>query len=222
MSITYHPESHQKNSQIDIDETLLRQAQICELNPPSTRVLSTYRDYLEGRGTKADGITNLELLGGRAKTFLSPETETDLIALRKNPEEDLLSKYLEDHWAFQKHQSTDPIDRTTLYKNSHVVRTVAAISMIIAAILLISAILSLHVVTSDKAKLGLVAMYTILFALSVGVLTNARRAEVFAATAAYAAVLVVFVSGELGGSSGRGGCLVRVEEGVFTAVRCRG
>jgi hypothetical protein len=32
-------------------------------------------------------------------------------------------------------------------------------------------------------------------------LTNARRDQIFAATAAYAAVLVVFVSGNLGGAS---------------------
>lgn len=43
-------------------------------------------------------------------------------------------------------------------------------------------------------------MYTILFASSVTVCTNARRAEISAATAAYAAVLIVFVSGELGGT----------------------
>jgi hypothetical protein len=58
------------------------------------------------------------------------------------------------------------------------------------------------------------ALFTAMFAANVGVLTNARRAELFAATAAYvshsdlrtyanfggsyAAVLVVFVSGGLG------------------------
>ena len=40
-----------------------------------------------------------------------------------------------------------------------------------------------------------------LFAICVGWLTNARRDQIFAATAAYAAVLVVFVSGTLGGAS---------------------
>lgn len=160
----------------------------------------------------------MRLISGRASSFLSKEFEQDLIALRKATEEDALSMFLQDHWAFQKRQSADPIDRTTLYKNSHIVRTVSTISMIIAAILLISAILSLHFVTSDKAKLGLVAMYTLLFALSVLLLTKARRAEVFAATAAYAAVLVVFVSGELGGS--RHQCLIQLEDGYFRSVRC--
>ena len=52
--------------------------------------------------------------------------------------------------------------------------------------------------------LGLIAMFMVLFAASVAVLTNAKRSEVFAATAAYAAVLVVFASSPL--SSGGGGC----------------
>lgn len=91
--------------------------------------------------------------------------------------------------------------------------------MTLAAILLIGAILSLHIVTSSKTKLGLVAMYTLLFALSVALLTNARRAEVFAATAAYAAVLVVFMSRDLGGSRSEQ-CLILLENGIFKTARC--
>lgn len=76
--------------------------------------------------------------------------------------------------------------------------TVAVISTIVAAILLIGAIISLYWVTKPGARLGMISGFTILFALSVILLTNAKRSEVFAASAAYAAVLVVFVSGELG------------------------
>ena len=46
----------------------------------------------------------------------------------------------------------------------------------------------------------MIAGFTILFALSVGLLTSAKKAEIFASTAAYAAVLVVFVSADLGNS----------------------
>lgn len=164
-------------------------------------------------------MNSMPVISGRAKHFLSEKE--DLVAIRRAADEDILSRILQDHWAFQKRGTSDPIDRTTIYKNKHVVKTVATISMIIAAILLISAIISLHVVTDSKAKLGLVAMYTLLFALSVATLTNARRAEVFAATAAYAAVLVVFVSGDLGGSRGDQ-CLLQIEGGLFKTVRCPG
>jgi hypothetical protein len=42
-------------------------------------------------------------------------------------------------------------------------------------------------------KLAALTGFVILFALWVGILTNGSRMEVFAATAAYAAVLVVYV-----------------------------
>jgi hypothetical protein len=55
-------------------------------------------------------------------------------------------------------------------------------------------------------KLGWIGLFTLLFAVAIPVVTNARRAEVFAACAAYAAVLVVFVSGNIGaGGTGGGG-----------------
>lgn len=60
------------------------------------------------------------------------------------------------------------------------------------------AILALHYNKRAGPRLGLIGGFTVLFALRVVLVTNARRAEIFAATAAYAAVLVVFVSGDLG------------------------
>ena len=119
----------------------------------------------------------------------------DLVALRKPADEDLLSKLLQDHWAFQKHSTVDPLDRTTVYKGQHVAQTVAAISILCAAVLLAVAIVSLYIVNNPTAKLGMVAAYTVLFALSIALLTNARRVEIYGAAAGYAAVLVVFISG---------------------------
>jgi hypothetical protein len=56
---------------------------------------------------------------------------------------------------------------------------------------------NLYLVHDNLKRLGLVGVYTAVFAASVGILSNARRVELFASTAAYAAVLVVFVSGNL-------------------------
>jgi hypothetical protein len=108
-----------------------------------------------------------------------------------------------------------------MYSNSHIVRTVHVLGLILAAILLIGAITTLYFVASAEAKLGLVAMFTVLFAASVALCTNAKRAEVFAATAAYAAVLVVFVSGDLGGTRTEQ-CLMQLEGGGFKVIKCPG
>jgi len=75
---------------------------------------------------------------------------------------------------------------------------VAIINLILAAALLFGAILNLYYVTDERKRLGLIAGYTVAFAMCVGLVTKARKSEVFAACAAYAAVLVVFVSGSLG------------------------
>ena len=93
--------------------------------------------------------------------------------------------------------------------------------MVLAAVLLIGAIIHLYLVVDRAAKLGFIAMYTSLFASSVAFCTNARRVEVFAATAAYAAVLVVFVSGDLGGNKAEQ-CLIQLEGGIFKVVVCPG
>ena len=83
---------------------------------------------------------------------------------------------------------------------------VAVLNVILAAVLLFGAILNLYYVTDEQKRLGLIAGYTITFAICVGLVTKARRSEVFAACAAYAAVLVVFVSGNLGGPGARSNC----------------
>ena len=145
----------------------------------------------------------------------------DLVALRKPADEDLFSKFLQDHWAFQKRNTVDPLDRTTIYKRRHIAWTVAAISMLCAAVLLVVAIVSLYVVNNPTAKLGMVAAYTVLFALSIALLTNAKRAEIYGAAAAYAAVLVVFISGDLGSSQPEQ-CMVQLSNGYFKATNCPG
>jgi hypothetical protein len=63
--------------------------------------------------------------------------------------------------------------------------------------MLFGPIFNLYYVKDAKKRLILVAAYTVAFALCVGLLTNASRAEIFAASAGYVAVLVVFVSGDL-------------------------
>lgn len=157
------------------------------------------------------------IIFGDGSKFLSDPG--DLITLQKPPDEDFLSRSLQKYWLFQKRENNDVLDGTTLYKNSHIVWTVAILNLVLAAILLVGAVVSLYFVASPKAKLALVAVYTLVFVTSVAFCTNARKAEVFAATAAYAAVLVVFVSGDLGGSKIEQ-CLIQLEGGIFKVVNC--
>jgi hypothetical protein len=163
----------------------------------------------------------MPIISGRAKAFLN--NPDDLVALTKVGEDDYLSRFLQDHWLrlFRKRKTADPLDRTTIYKNAYIVRTVAAFDLVLAAVLLIGAIVHLYFVTDPKVKLSLVATYTLLFASSIVLCTNARRAEIFAATATYAAVLVVFVSSDLSGDNAEQ-CSIQLEGGIFKTIRCPG
>jgi hypothetical protein len=63
-------------------------------------------------------------------------------------------------------------------------RAVGSISVVVAAALLLGSITALYFVQSAIAKLLMIHVFTAAFALSVALMTNARRAELFAATAA--------------------------------------
>ena len=79
---------------------------------------------------------------------------------------------------------------------------VGVINILLAAAFLFGAIYNLYYVQCDHTKLGLIAGYTVAFAMAIGLVTKATRSEIFGSCAAYAAVLVVFVSGNLGNDGG--------------------
>ncbi len=58
------------------------------------------------------------------------------------------------------------------------------ISLLVAAFLLVGAVVTLYFIRSPGSRLGALGAFTLMFAGSVGLLTNAQRSEVFGATAA--------------------------------------
>jgi len=79
---------------------------------------------------------------------------------------------------------------------------------LIVLILLIIPIISLYKVTSAGRStatidaMGILVVFVLLFSVTMGLVTKAKRHELFAASAAYAAVLVVFL-GNLGNVDSR-------------------
>jgi len=74
---------------------------------------------------------------------------------------------------------------------------VGAVNVLLAAVLMIAAMVLLKNCKGDGARLAIVSVFTFVFSASVGLLTNAKRSEVYATTAGYAAILVVYVSGPI-------------------------
>ena len=77
-------------------------------------------------------------------------------------------------------------NRLYYFPAHRVQRAGAVISVILSAVLLIGAIVCLTAVSnqSTRIRLGMIVLFTCLFAGVVGLLTNARRAEIFGSTAA--------------------------------------
>ncbi|KAH8885875.1 hypothetical protein GQ53DRAFT_658951 [Thozetella sp. PMI_491] len=172
-------------------EALLLQSRMEQLQRPNRRVLDTLRHWF----SKPE-----PMLGGEAKRFL--DDENDLVSLKPPAEIDYLSQFLRRHWRVKTELTRDGRFKIGRFEDSSISLAVSAITIVVAAIFLIGSITGFYFVSNDVAKLAMIAAFTTAFALCISVMTNARRAEIFAATAAYAAVLVVFVSGNIGTSSG--------------------
>ncbi|KAF1947644.1 hypothetical protein EJ02DRAFT_439862 [Clathrospora elynae] len=108
----------------------------------------------------------------------------DLVALRVQEDQDRLTSFAQKHLAFL-FSDRKRSGKGIAYASDRAISTfIAWFSTFLAALLLIGAIVVLYMVRSPDWRLGLIAAFTTLFAGSVGLLTNARRAELFAATAA--------------------------------------
>ncbi|KAL5313604.1 hypothetical protein ACEPPN_018025 [Leptodophora sp. 'Broadleaf-Isolate-01'] len=142
------------------------------------------------------------LLGDDENLFGDLEHPTDLVSLNTS-EDDRLNRFLRYTcgYCFRDRRRKPYPDLDIFYYSDRAIHlTGYIIATILSGILLVGAMLCLSLVYARDwgLRLGMVALFTSLFAIIVGLLTNARRAELFGSTAAYAAVLVVYVSGSLG------------------------
>ena len=162
------------------------------------------------------------LIYGRAWRFLNDDTHRPGHTYKAGrgrlplevPEEPLVPM-------FRKRKTSDAFDSKIIHSNVSIFGTVAALNMILAAVPLVGAIMNSYLVRKPKAKLRLGEICTVLFASSVALCTSARRAELFASAATHAAVLVVVISGDLGGSTS-GLCLIQLVGTIWKSVKCPG
>ncbi|KAH9207023.1 hypothetical protein DL95DRAFT_469059 [Leptodontidium sp. 2 PMI_412] len=153
---------------------------------PSNRALETLKRYFWTEKDKSI------LIGCDAKMLSEP---CDLITLAQSVDDRLsrMQRYMLG-------RCVRPDLDVYYFSESHIQLVSYIISILLIGVLLIGAMACLSVLNGRKwqIRLVLVAVSTSLFTLFNGLLTNARRAEIFGSTAACAAVLVVYVSANLG------------------------
>lgn len=174
-------------------EALLLHSGVVTLPAPATTTLAAFKRFFAPR----EGLTRL-----RKESSTILDDEADLVALVTPSSPDRLTAFILEHFAWL-FVTNKPMPQGTAHIHARTLsRVVALLSTLLAAILLVGAVVALNYAPSQNIRMALLAASTAGFAGTVALLTSARRAEVFAATAAYVAVLVVFIGGS--GSSCNG------------------
>ncbi|KAI1870311.1 uncharacterized protein JN550_005239 [Neoarthrinium moseri] len=175
---------------------LLKQVEICNLERPSSVDLRTLRNWLERPSMGAFPIRGLDLNAW--------DDEDDLVAIKPRLSPDPLSRWVNDvvfpliH-RFCGEKIKDPEaaglgDGIYNYRESLLAGLVKVVTTVVASLLPLLSIVVLFMIESDEMKLGVIVAFSALFSLALASMTNARRIEIFAATSAFAAVNVVFLT----------------------------
>lgn len=118
------------------------------------------------------------------------EDEGDLMALKKEQDVDRLSTFIQHYFGYYLKAPKEDLPKSWegvyYFPAKRMVWVVAGLSILISALLLLGAILSLYYIpaTFMGRRLAVIGVFTVAFAASVGMLTNAKRGEIFATTAA--------------------------------------
>ncbi|KAK4442964.1 hypothetical protein QBC34DRAFT_311939 [Podospora aff. communis PSN243] len=181
----------------DYHEALLRHRNVLNLGAPTLPAVEAVSEWM-----KRTDMGNVYLEGPDRHIWAKPDLE-DLTCLAPPlPERALRSSFvlkannLYNHIIgrhIHKPSSQPHLGQTIHYTSRSAHLILKTIATVLACLLPISGIAVLYTISSMPARLGAVAAFTALFSLSMALLTSASIQQVFSATAAFAAVLVVFV-----------------------------
>jgi len=90
-------------------------------------------------------------------------------------------------------ESLDLESNVFFYRDTHIYRVATILGTLLSSLIPIAAIIVLSLVENMRARLGIVSVFTAVFSVSLSLVTEGKRVEIFAATAAFASVQVVFV-----------------------------
>ncbi|KAK0650447.1 hypothetical protein QBC41DRAFT_238785 [Cercophora samala] len=182
----------------DYHDAVLRHRQMLALGPAIPRQVEALNDWMErpDRG-------NVYLLGADRNIWRDPTVLEDLTSLAVPSEEQtftnaftirlvhLYNQLIGRH--VHKPDKREFLPNTIRYTDEGIFRVLKVLCTIVASLLPIIGIYVLWRIQTMEERIGAVAGLTALFSFSLSLLTSAHVKDVFAATAAFAAVLVVFV-----------------------------
>ncbi|KAM5341925.1 hypothetical protein ACJ41O_014956 [Fusarium nematophilum] len=86
----------------------------------------------------------------------------------------------------------------TSYSDSSLVTASNVIALVICSALPVVTIFVLNILDTTTKRIGFTVLFTTVFAITLALFSSAKRVEIFAATATFAAIEVVFIGSALG------------------------
>lgn len=178
------------NEKLDqYNDALLKQTSLAKLEQPRQYDLDFLRNWF-----RRPGMGSFPLLGIDRDAW-DTKNESDLIAIKPRDAPDIFSKWFTEylvpryHHAFGKRFKKETLPETVgtglyHYKESSLEAVIGTLVTVLASLLPICSVVALYIVQSNNIRLGMIAIFSACFSLALALMTNARRIEVFAATAA--------------------------------------
>ncbi|RAL07893.1 uncharacterized protein BO97DRAFT_438001 [Aspergillus homomorphus CBS 101889] len=129
--------------------------------------------------------------------------ERDLISLRSRHEgADVLTRWvfrsvvpwLHRRWGWEDTSRKDAVTEVWYYDNRTIRDHIYLINLIIAGLLPATSMIILYYLRSTVVRLVVIFVYNILFVLVMGLMVKARKVDIFATAAAFAAVQVAMIT----------------------------
>jgi len=183
----------------EYNKALTHQSFLHTLQKPSTLSQKAVHNILfdaEGKPT---------LISPSEAEYVSKFAE-DLITLAPGGGQEVLTRFLERRfgWVFETKadkKRASPDSPLTFFSESRINSTVRGIAVVLSSVLPILSVVVLYFIANNNIRLGLIVLFTVICSASLAFLSKASNSEIIVATATYAAVQVVFVSGNLSASS---------------------
>ncbi|KAK6952447.1 hypothetical protein Daesc_006984 [Daldinia eschscholtzii] len=176
----------------EYNEALIQQHMISHFEKPSKQSLKVLNHILD------DDSKASFLIGKDHKTWSDKETLKDLITVGPVESLDMISQFLVRLYLTLKYNVLGKFfqenDNIIHFEGSQLLLPTKVLSVVLSSLLPIAAISVLYLVQSMWRRLLILAGFTSAFSLVLSLINaESKRSELFSATAAFTAVLVVFI-----------------------------
>ncbi|KAI8626750.1 hypothetical protein F5Y19DRAFT_466245 [Xylariaceae sp. FL1651] len=179
------------------NQTLYLQHLIAKMEPPNKRDFAFLQTWM-----KSPSMGNVYLLG--ADSHIWEEFDpAELLCIRPTKPDTWVAQVITNKLIQRYHHLVGRFFRTPepseMYKNTvqysqeSITRLGAVMGTALASLVPVGSIVVLYLIKSMTTRLVVIGIFTASFSMGLGIFTNGRMVEIFSATAALAAVQVVFV-----------------------------